>query len=251
MIRQYYFNNQLRKFILGFMNIFVGLEVNAGKDNVGESIQIEVPIRYGSMDRVVSAISSGDTQNKLHTLPMMACYMNNLSLAPDRMHGVNQVDRRTYLEQGGIFPDEVKVIQRVVPIPYNMEMELSIYTSNTQQLFQIIEQVLILFDYDMQIQFNDAPFDWTRLSKVTLTGLQNEEVYPVGTDRRAVIWTLQFEVPIWISPPINIRSDIIKNINLRISHINENSQFDEIGVDGELVPFDQVVSTIQITSEDF
>ena len=35
-------------------------------------------------------------------------------------------------------------------------MELSIYASNTDQMYQILEQILILFDYDLQVQFNDA-----------------------------------------------------------------------------------------------
>src|ERR1017187_9839113 len=99
-IRHYYYNQQLKKFILGFANVFTGLQVSGGADCAGNLIQMDVPVRYGSTDRVVAAIGAGNTQNKLHTLPMMSCYMTSLELAPDRMHGVNQTDRRSYLEQG-------------------------------------------------------------------------------------------------------------------------------------------------------
>jgi hypothetical protein len=216
--------------------VFAGLQVQAGKDESGNYITMDVPIRYGSSDRVTAAIATGFTQNKLHTLPIMSCYMQGLELAPDRMHGVNQVDRRTYLEQGGVYPDDVKAIHRVMAIPYNMTMDLSIYASNTDQLFQILEQILILFDYDMQLQFNDAPFDWTKISKVTLTGMSNEENYPAGPEVRMLQWTLNFELPVWLSPPVEVRKEIISRISLRIGDIDDMT-LNEIDQDGNLVPF--------------
>ena len=212
------------------------MQVTGGLDGAGNLIMMEVPVRYGSTDRVTAAIASGNTQNKLHTIPIMSAYLSGLELAPDRLHGVNQVDRRAYLEQGGVFPDDVKSIRRVMAIPYNMQMELAIYASNTDQMFQILEQILMLFDYDMQLQFNDASFDWTKIAKLYLRGLQNEENYPMGVDRRMIIWTLQFEMPVWISPPIEVRTDLIQSITLRIGDL-DSLTLDEIDADGNLVPF--------------
>lgn len=237
MIRHYYYNKQLKHAVMAFANVFAGLHVRTGQNGCGEVDEIEVPIRYGSTDRVASAIASGNTQNKLHTLPIMSCYMTGMELAPDRMHGVNQVDRRTYLEQGGVYPDDVKAIRRVMPIPYNLQMELAIYASNTDQAYQILEQILILFDYDLQIQFNDSPFDWAKITKVTLTGISNEENYPVGTDRRILTWNLTFDYPIWISPPMEFRDDVVKRVSLNYADI-DNYSFNEYDEDGNLVPFD-------------
>ena len=246
MIRHYYYNQQLKKFILGFSNIFTGLQVNGGIDGVGNVIQMEVPVRYGSSDRVTAAIAVGNTQNRLHTIPLMSCYMTGLELSPERLHGVNLSDRRTKLDQGGIFPDDVKTIERVMAIPYNMQMELAIYASNTDQMFQILEQILILFDYDLQLQFNDAPFDWTKIAKLYLRGITNEENYPMGTDKRMIIWTLQFELPIWLSPPVEIRTDLIRSITIKIGDIN-NLTLDEIDENGDLVPFGSIGPTTQFT----
>lgn len=235
-IRQYYYNQQLKKFIVGFANIFTGLKVRTGKDGCGDISEIEVPIIYGSRDRVVSAIGAANTQNKQYTLPMMACYQTGLELDPNRMKGVNQVDRRSYLEQGGVYPDDVKSVRRVMPVPYNMQMELSIHASNTDQLYQILEQILIMFDYDLQLQFNDAPFDWSRVTSLFLIGINNEENYPTGVERRVLIWTLQFSLPIWLSPPIEIRNEIIANINLRYGNMDD-FVLDEIDENGNLAPF--------------
>ena len=220
MIKNYFYNKQLKKYIIGFANIFAGLIVRTGKDAEGNEISLEVPIRYGSVDRVVASIGAGNTQNKQHTLPAMACYMTGINLAPERMHGVNQTDSRAVLEQGGIFPDDVKVVRRVMPIPYNLSMELAIYASNTDQAYQILEQILMLFDYNMMLQFNDKPFDWTKITSVQLEAVNNEEVYPTGPDRRVIVWSLQFTVPVWLSPPMDIRKNIIQNISIRIGNID-------------------------------
>jgi hypothetical protein len=236
MIRHYYYAKQLKSCILGFSNVFAGLQVVGGLDGAGNPVVMDVPVRYGSTDRVTAALAAGNTQNKLHTIPMMSSYMTGLELAPDRMHGVNQVNSRNYLEQGGIFPDDLKTMQRVMPIPYNMQMELAIYASNTDQMFQILEQILMLFDYNLQLQFNDAPFDWTRITSLLLTGIQNEENYPMGVDRRVIVWTLNFEMPIWLSPPLQVRTDAIKSIAVRIGDLAALT-LDEVDANGNLVPF--------------
>jgi hypothetical protein len=246
MIRNYYYNQQLKKFIVGFANVFTGLKVRTGMDGCGEISELEVPIIYGSRDRVVSAIGSSNTQNKQYSLPMMACYQTGLEMDPARMKGVNQTDRRTFLEQGGVFPDDIKAVKRVMPVPYNMVMELAIHASNTDQLYQILEQVLILFDYDLQLQFNDAPFDWSRITSLFLTGINNEENYPTGIDRRMIIWTLTFTLPIWLSPPVEIRNEIIQGITLRIGDMSD-FVLDEIGENGELAPFTNPWSVVPVT----
>jgi hypothetical protein len=248
MIRHYYYNQQLKKFIVGFANIFTGLKVRTGKDGCGEISELEVPIIYGSRDRVVTAIGASNTQNKQYTLPMMACYQIGLEMDSTRMKGVNQSDRRTYLEQGGVFPDDVRAIKRVMPVPYNMQMELAIHASNTDQLYQIIEQILIMFDYDLQLQFNDAPFDWSRVTSLFLTGITNEENYPIGVDRRILIWTLTFNLPIWLSPPVEIRDKIIKAIMLRMGDL-ASFTLDEIDENGDLAPFTNAWSTTTVEIE--
>jgi hypothetical protein len=235
MFKNYYYNSQLKKFIIGFANVFSGLQVATGTTDCGVEM-IDVPIRYGSQDRVVASLGASNTQNKQHTLPIMSCFMTNLDLNPERFKGVNQVDKRTYLEQGGVFPTDVKSVSRLMPIPYDMQMELSIYASNSDQMYQILEQILMLFDYSMQIQFNDAPFDWTKITKLELVGISNEENYPATTERRNIIWTLEFTLPIWLSPPYEVRQNIIESIRIRLGDMN-NLVLDEVGPDGELMPF--------------
>lgn len=236
MIRHYYYNQQLKKAAIVFANIFAGMVVRTGLNECGETTDIKVPVRYGSTDRVASAIGAANTQNKLHTLPMMSVYLNGIEMAPDRQHGIGHLDRRTFLEQGGIYPNDVKAIQRLMPVPYDLTYELAIYASNTDQVYQILEQILILFDYDLQVQMDDAVFNWAKITRVSLEGITNEEQYPSGTDRRIIVWTLSFKFETWFSLPMELRTDIINQINVAVGS-PDAYVIEEYDEHGELKPF--------------
>ena len=236
-IKHYYYSKQLKQHIVMFANVFAGLTVMTGKNSCGEIDAIQVPITYASKDNVVAHLGSGNTQNKRYTLPMLACYMRAIELAPDRMHGVNTVDRRTYLGQGGIFPDDVKVVQRLMPIPYNLQFELAIHTSNTDQMFQIVEQLALLFDYDLQLQKNDALFDWTRQVTLRLADWNNEETVPIGQDRRMIVWTPTFTMMTWLTPPMEIKQDLLTQINIRLGDLSSFKLY-ELDDEGNPLPFD-------------
>lgn len=235
MIPFYYYQGQLRKYLLQFCNVFVGLQVQTGKGECDVPEFLTVPIRIGSRDRVAAAIEAGNTQNKPLSLPMLSVSMSQLSLAPTRK-GVGVVDRRVYLPQGGVYPADLRTVVRVMPIPYIMTVELAMFASNTQQLHQILEQVLVLFDPSLQIQTTDAAFDWTKITEITLTNVSNEENYPAGLDRRSLVWNLTFEMPIYISAPLDLRDEVVRKIFIRLGDMDGFvvNEFDE---NGELVPF--------------
>lgn len=236
MINNYFYDEQLRSYLLQFCAIFAGLNVSTGKGENGEVEMLPVPINVGSKDRVVAAILEGNTHNRSFTLPQMSAYITGIDLAPERRKGVGVVDSRVYLPEGGIFPTELSVVKRLMPIPYNLTAELSIYTSNTFQLHQILEQILILFDPMLQIQTSDASWDWTKITQVELQGINNEENYPMGTDRRMIVWSLNFMIPIYLTTPLDVKDEIVHRVITRIGDLDgfNISEYDE---NGELQPF--------------
>lgn len=217
----YYYNEQISKYLIQFMAIFSGLSIQAGKDDNGDPVSITVPVHYGSRDRVTSSILNENTQNKPMRLPVMSSYLRDISLAPERYKGVSTIRSTPYVPRGGLLPDDIQVVHQYMPIPYNTTVELSIYTSNLNSHFQILEQILMLFDPILQIQTSDSAFDWTRITTVELKGISFEENYPSGSDRRMLITTLSFEMPIYISAPARLKQDLIHDIYLRIGTIND------------------------------
>ena len=135
----YYYNKQITNYILQFMAIFTGLQVQVGKWNTKDEYFISVPIHYGDQDRVVAAILANNTQNTALRLPALSAHMQGLEVAKDRMHGTGTERRNSYVPMGGLVPDDIQVIKQRQPVPYNMTMELAIFASNTDQYLQIIE----------------------------------------------------------------------------------------------------------------
>jgi T4-like virus Myoviridae tail sheath stabiliser len=247
MIGFYYYDAQLRNYLLQFCNIFAGLQVKTGKGTCEAEELITVPIAIGSRDRVVAAIEAGNTQAKPFSLPTMAANMSGLARNDARRHGVSVVDRRVYLPEGGVYPTDLKTVVRVMPIPYMMTLDLSIYASNMQQMHQILEQILMLFDPAIQIQTTDSAFDWTKITTVELTSINNEENYPAGGDRRTIVWSLSFDMPIYIATPMDIKKEFIEKIFIRLGNLG-GFTVNEYGEDGQLQPFtpEATYATIEV-----
>lgn len=224
------------------MAIFAGLQASIGKNADSDEEQlITVPIQYGNKDRVVAHIIGDNTQNKPLRLPMLSAYLNNFQLAPELRKGIGQTRRQSYLPRGEVFPDGIKTVHQYMPIPYRMQAEVAIYASNSDQHFQILEQILMIFDPTVQIQTSDGIFDWTKLTTVELDGINFDQSYPTGTDRRMIISTLSFNFPVYISAPANLRDDYIKDIYVRVGAVSQDSltnqemidELNEQGIDYE------------------
>ena len=217
----YFYHQQFKKHIVQFMEIFRGLEVKTGKSADGTEKVIDVPIVYGSMDRVAASIAGNNTQNAPLRLPTMAAYMSNISMATDRYKGIDTLKSASYTPTGGIFPNDTKSVEQLMPVPYRISMELHIYSSNLDTQWQILEQILVLFNPQLQIQTSDALFDGGKITSVELTSISNAESYPMGNDRRTVMHTLAFDMIMYLSVPAKVKEDRIKDIKLKINSVND------------------------------
>lgn len=239
---EFFYSKQLRSYVLQFIAIFTGLQVQTGKrDNDTEQL-ISVPIHYAHKDRVVAAIKANNTQNTPIRLPTMSAYMSQINIAENRMKGTGTERRRAYVPVGGMLPDDVQVVYQRMPVPFNIQMDLNIFVSNTDQHFQILEQILPFFDPQLSIQTDDAPLNWTRLTHVKLTGITTETNNPIGTSPRIIQSSIQFEMPIYLDTPADIRKNVIQNIYLRVGAVNSDlndsygviSELDQLGIEYEL-----------------
>ena len=244
-LQEYYYSHQLKNYLIQFMAIFANLKVKVGKTGDLDSRFITVPVAIANKDRVVAAIKSENTQNKPIRLPMMSVRMASLDLAVERMKGTGLTRRQTFMPNGGVFPNDISVVEQKMPVPYNVLYELNIWTSNIDQMHQILEQILVLFDPQLQIQTNDEMFDWTKITSVELTGIRNEDNVPIGTDRRIIRHALEFKVPIWLSIPVEVHNRIVKDIYLRIAAVSGNlDNPEEIleELDGAGIPYLKTIS---------
>jgi len=241
----YFYNNQLRSYIVQFAAIFQGIQVQVGSRDGSDPALIYVPVKNASSDRVVAAIKGENTQNKPIRLPIMAFQLASVDMAPERRHGIGQTRRNTYVPTGGLIPNDITVEEQHMPIPYNSSFELTIWASNQDQHYQIMEQILSLFDPILQIQKTDDVFDWTKITTVELMDIRFDENVPSGADRRTIQSTLSFSVPIHLSVPGIKHKKFVENIYMRIGAIGTNvtNSYDIIAdLDAQNITYDQVAS---------
>lgn len=217
----YWYDEQIKRYVNQFCAIFQGMYVKVGKTASRDEAMISVPIVMGSQDRVAAAAATGHTQNRQIRLPMMSVYIPNYAIAMDRMKGTKFVSREVYVPIGDL-PQNGQVVYQRRAVPYDLTMDLSIFTSNKDQQFQILEQIFMIFDPSLQIQTSDGYFDASKIVTVDLVSVSNEENFPPGTEQSNLVITITFKVDAYITTPADIRTNIITKIINRISAINDN-----------------------------
>lgn len=223
MMNNYYYARQLRKHIIQFMAAFAGLQVIVGKRDDTEPRLINVPVHYGAKDRIVAAILAENTQNEPLRLPLMSCYVNRLDVAPELQVGLSTTRRETFLPPGGMLPDDIQTIKQLKPVAYRVGMELNIYASNTDQHFQILEQIMLLFYPGLQIQTSDAPFDWTKITMIELENIALDQNYPSGTDKRIIQSQCTFSFPMYLSAPADLKNNYVRDVYARIGQLSNRA----------------------------
>lgn len=205
------------------------------KDNSGNIRQI--PVMYGDMTRQVANIIKENSENKLPSVPRMAVYITGLEMDRERTSDSSYVSKlnireRFFDEEGNEYTSKQGknyTIERLMPSPYTLSVNVDIWSSNTDQKLQIIEQILTLFNPSLEIQTTDNYVDWTSLTVVNLESINiSSRTIPVGTESEIDIATLAFTTPIYISPPAKVKKlGVITNIITSI--LNEPSGTIELG----------------------
>lgn len=225
--REFWYDNQLKRYLIQFCAIFADMNVQVGWNEEKTPRLAKVPIYAASKDRVVAAIKSENTQNKPIRIPALSAAITSIELAPERRKGVPNNRRHTVMPTGGLFPDDIRVVEQRMPVPYTLTMELGVWASNQDQHYQILEQIMMIFNPILQIQTSDEALDWTQITTVELTGIRPEENLPAGADRRLIQTMLEFSIPVYISVPANVHDKYIRDIYIRVGAVSQSAQTSE------------------------
>ena len=214
MAQQFFYDAQIRRFLIQFMRIVSNFEVEFGKDRDGARTLQRVPVYYGDASRQAATILRQNSENIMNAVPAMSAYISGFTYQQGRMQEPNFVSKmsireRQYDPETGLYNSQQGdsyTIERLMPVPYDLEVKLDIWTSNTEQKMQLIEQLAVLFNPSFEIQSTDNYIDWSSLSYVELTNvLWTSRTVPAGTEEPIDIATLTFNMPIWISAPAKVK----------------------------------------------
>ena len=212
-MNSYFYSGQIRRFLQQFIRMLSNFQVSIGNDENGNLSLLQVPIYYGDSSRQVATILRNNSENSAPSVPAMSVYINSLRYDQKRMQEPFHVSklhlRERAVGEDGEFTSEqgdLITVERLMPVPYLLSLKCDIWTSNTEQKLQLLEQISVLFNPSLEIQSTDNYVDWTSLTYVTLTDVNfTSRTIPMGTEDAIDIATLTFELPIWISAPAKVK----------------------------------------------
>lgn len=190
------------------------------------------------MQRQVAHLINNNSENIMKSAPFMTCHIQNIAIDRSRTGPAGfvhkaQVNERYFDEETGQYTENVGEryeVDRVYPVPYTLTMQVDIWTSNTDQKLQLLEQIMSIFNPSLILQTSTNAFDWVRLAYVELTDITwSSRSIPQGADSSIDIASLTFSSPIHITPPAKVlHQKIIQQINIDINSLDPDIDTEEM-----------------------
>ena len=224
MFGQTFYHKSLRNYIIMFGNLFNDIQVNRYDSSNNLNTSIKVPINYGPRDKALSRIDQNPDLIPEYgvILPRMSFEMIAMNYAPTRK--LNTIDRRAKLVS-----DNSRLQFQYNPVPYDINMTLSIMVKNADDGAQILEQILPFFTPEWTTTMKLVPgMDFLTDIPVVLQAVSTEDTYEGSFEtRRALIHTLDFIIKGYFYGPVKT-SEVIRKAQIDIGAVQANTSF---GVD--------------------
>jgi len=215
MLGNRFYNQSFRKLIIAFGQIFNNIVIQRTNSTGGVTARIKVPLAYAPKEKFLVRL---DQQENLEsrefatTLPRMGFEIKGLTY--DASRKLTRVQKYSKVKSG---EDGQKMNYNYTPVPYNIAMNLYIFTATAEDGLQIVEQILPYFQPDYTVTINAVPdLNIKRDIPIVLGNITYEDSYDESfTNRRAVIYTISFTAKTYLFGPMN-NQKVIKEVQTDI-----------------------------------
>lgn len=207
MLQQKFYWGTTRKAIIAFGNLFNNILIDR-RNETGDVIQtIKVPLAYAPRQKFIARIQQepNDPEQDFQViLPRMGFEMTGIVYDPNRRVSIVQQNR-------SINSTSTTQNSQYAPTPYNLEVNLYIYSKNQDDGLQIVEQILPYFNPDYNLTLNAMPaLSIKNDLPIILNNVSFEDEYEGDfRNRRMIIWTLTFTMKLNFFGPVN-KQGVIK-----------------------------------------
>ena len=210
---EYFYHEILRRTVVPFGSLFNNISIKHSDNNGNVTSVVKVPLAYGPTQKFLARLEQSPNLNKpvQITLPRMSFELMGISYDSARKSTTTQ----TFLTSSST--DKKQEKKAYLPVPYNLDFELSIMTKLNDDMLQIVEQILPYFQpaYTITVDLvneigekRDIP---VVLNSITMT----DDYEGDFSTRRALIYTLRFTAKTYLFGPISsVSSDVIKKVSV-------------------------------------
>ena len=209
----YFYNEILRRTIISFGTLFNNITIQStdNADNVVSNIK--VPLAYGPTQKFLARIEQSPDLNKSFqiTLPRMSFEFIGLTYDPTRK--VSTTQTFTVKDPN----DGTQTKKSFMPVPYNMQFELSIMTKLNDDALQVVEQILPYFQpqYNLTVELVEAIQEKKDIPVILENITMQDDYEGDYSTRRVLLYTLRFTAKTYLyGPSTSATSDIIKKATI-------------------------------------
>ena len=205
----FYFGT-IRKYVIAFGNLFNDIYVQR-LDSNGNRIQtLAVPLAYGPKEKwLVRLVQDPNLDADVAiTLPRMGFEITNLTYASQRK--LSSTIKNSRLKTS----DLDRVDTQFVPVPYDINILLSIFVRNADDGAQIVEQIVPYFRPEFVTNVRLIPeMGIVSDTPVVLQDVSIEDTYEGDFDtRRALIYNMNFSMKAYFYGPVSNNGVIKRTI---------------------------------------
>jgi hypothetical protein len=219
---EYFYNEILRRTVIAFGSLFNGIEIKHTDSSNNIVSVIKVPLAYGPTQKFLARLEqSADLSKKTQiTLPRMSFEFTGLTYDSSRKITTTQ----SFTVKDATNGTETK--KAFMPVPYNMQFELSIMSKLNDDCLQIVEQILPYFQpaYTLTVDLVES-INEKRDIPIVLENITMQDDYEGDfNSRRVLLYTLRFTAKTYLFGPVSSATkDIIKKTTLSYITGNVNS----------------------------
>ena len=212
MLGQYFYNESLRKCIIAFGSLFNDIYITRKNASGTDSQSMKVPLAYGPKQKFMVRLDADPNldQKVAITLPRIGFEIAGFDYDPSRK--LNRIIKRKKVSNT---TDKAlkQMNTQYSPVPYNLNFELFVMTKNSDDGIQIVEQILPFFQPEYTVTIKEVPeMSVIRDVPIVLNNIGYEDTYTGSfTERRAIIYTMNFTAKGYVYGPVDTSKPITKS----------------------------------------
>lgn len=228
----YFYNKVIWTHIAAFADVFNEMSVLV-YDKDGKAIGYKpVPVILSAKEKVVSMILHQNNTKEVraieHYLPLLSISWKGISRNTERQRGQRE-KRKILIDYED--PNEPQVIYDLQTVPYDLSLELTIWTKYMDDMAQILENILPFFNPEAPISLYERGIGIERQVKVALESVNLNFVTDLqDTDRRVLQSNLSYKMECNFYKPQGPITKPVRRITVLLG--GENNNGNSISYDG-------------------
>lgn len=207
-----YYNETIKKVVIAFGALFSGMKV-IRRNNAGDVIEVvQVPIAYSPKEKTLRRVDEDPnlTDPVFSTMPRMGFEITGYNYDASEMTNKNNIIKC-------VSPDGMSYTY--TPVPYNINLQLSVLSKGTEDSLAIIEQILPLFspEYNIAVVVSEK-LNLTFNFPLILNSVTTSDDYEGDLkNRRIVVNTFDFTMKVKLLGRVHTStSGIIYNVDTNL-----------------------------------